>query len=114
MPSVRLPYEIVSPLRTARLVLRHMTDSDVDDIHSYQSREDVCRYLPYVPRTREEVAAKVAQFADARLLAGSWRSSAPRRRGGSSATSTSRSRAWRRPARRSAGRCIPTTSAADT
>src|SRR4051812_44867981 len=70
MPSVRLPYELVSPLRTARLVLRHMSDSDVDDIHAYQSREDVCRYLPYVPRTREEVAAEVAQFAEARLLAG--------------------------------------------
>jgi RimJ/RimL family protein N-acetyltransferase len=70
MPNVRLPYELVSPLRTARLVIRHMSESDVDDLHAYQSREDVCRYLPYVPRTREEVAAKVEKFAEARLLAG--------------------------------------------
>src|SRR5256885_1403973 len=44
--------------------------ADVGDIHAYQSREDVCRYLPYEPRSREEVAAKVAQFSQARVLAG--------------------------------------------
>jgi RimJ/RimL family protein N-acetyltransferase len=70
MPSVRLPYELPNPLRTARLVLRHMTDADVDDMHAYQSLPDVARYVPYDPRSREEVAAKVAQFAQARTLAG--------------------------------------------
>jgi RimJ/RimL family protein N-acetyltransferase len=70
MPSARLPHELASPLRTARLVLRHMTDSDVDDVHAYQSREDVCRYLPFVPRSRDEVADKVAEFAKALTLIG--------------------------------------------
>src|SRR5436190_1234172 len=56
MPDVRLPYSFPSPLRARRLVLRTMTPDDVDDIHAYQSREDVCRYLPFEPRTRDEVA----------------------------------------------------------
>jgi len=42
VPEVRLPYEFSAPLRTARLVLRTMTDDDVDDIYAYQSRADVC------------------------------------------------------------------------
>jgi RimJ/RimL family protein N-acetyltransferase len=70
VPDVRLPYEFPSPLRTARLVLRTMTPDDVDDIYSYQSREDVCRYLPFEPRTRDEVVAKVAKFSTALALHG--------------------------------------------
>jgi RimJ/RimL family protein N-acetyltransferase len=44
--------------------------ADVDDILAYQSREDVCRYLPFAPRTREEVAAKIAQYSQAVALRG--------------------------------------------
>jgi RimJ/RimL family protein N-acetyltransferase len=46
-----------------------MVESDVDAIHSYQSREDVCRYGPHEPRDRETVAEKVAQHAQATTLA---------------------------------------------
>jgi RimJ/RimL family protein N-acetyltransferase len=70
MPDVRLPYAFPSPLRTSRLVLRTMTPGDVDDIHAYQSREDVCRYLTFEPRTREQVAEKVAKYSAATVLAG--------------------------------------------
>jgi RimJ/RimL family protein N-acetyltransferase len=70
MPSVHLPYAFPGQLRTARLVLRTMTDADVDDIHAYQSRLDVCRYLPFEPRDRHEVAAKVAKYATALVLNG--------------------------------------------
>jgi RimJ/RimL family protein N-acetyltransferase len=70
MPELRLPHSFATPLRTARLVLRTMTAADVDDIHAYQSREDVCRYLPFAPRTRAEVAEKIAQFSQAIALAG--------------------------------------------
>ena len=46
------------PVRTERLVLRPIdTVGDVDAIHAYASREDVCRYIPWTPKTREEVAA---------------------------------------------------------
>jgi RimJ/RimL family protein N-acetyltransferase len=68
MPDVRLPYEFGASLRTDRLVLRTMTDDDVDDIHAYQSRVDVCRYFPFEPRTRDEVAEKVAKYSTALAL----------------------------------------------
>ena len=46
------------PVRTERLVLRPIDAvGDVDAIHAYASREDVCRYIPWTPRSREEVAA---------------------------------------------------------
>jgi RimJ/RimL family protein N-acetyltransferase len=68
-PSPNLPYEFTGPVRTDRLLLRAMAAADVDDIHAYQSREDVCRYLPFAPRTHAEVAAKVEQFSTALTLA---------------------------------------------
>jgi RimJ/RimL family protein N-acetyltransferase len=70
MREPRLPHSFDAPLRTARLVLRTMTAADVDDIHAYQSRADVCRYLPFAPRTRAEVAEKVDKFSQAIALAG--------------------------------------------
>jgi RimJ/RimL family protein N-acetyltransferase len=70
MSSVRLPYEFPAPLHTPRLVLRTMTDDDVDDIHAYQSRPDVCRYLPFEPRSRDEVAEKIAKYSTALVLSG--------------------------------------------
>jgi RimJ/RimL family protein N-acetyltransferase len=70
MPTVHLPYEFLAPVRTARLVLRAMTDDDVDDVHAYQSRPDVCRYLPFEPRARDEVLEKVAKYSTALVLSG--------------------------------------------
>jgi RimJ/RimL family protein N-acetyltransferase len=70
MPEPRLPYELTAPLRTERLVLRAMTAADVDDVHAYQSRDDVCRYMTFEPRTREEVAEKVDAFSKALTLTG--------------------------------------------
>src|SRR5476649_1837765 len=67
-PDHVLPYVFTGPLHTERLILRLMTEADLDDIHSYQSREDVCRYLLFEPRTREEVAEKVAAHARATTL----------------------------------------------
>jgi RimJ/RimL family protein N-acetyltransferase len=70
MPSVRLPFEFPSPVRTSRLLLRPMSGKDVDDIHAYQSIPDVCRYLTFGPRTREQVAEKVAKYSTAVVLHG--------------------------------------------
>jgi RimJ/RimL family protein N-acetyltransferase len=67
-PSLRLPYEFTAPVRTARLLIRTMALADVDDIHAYQSREDVSRYLPYLPRTRDEVVEKVTKFSAATVI----------------------------------------------
>lgn len=69
-PDVHLPYEFASPLRTERLVLRTMTPADVDDVYAYQSREEVCRYLMYEPRTHEQVEEKVVSYSRALALAG--------------------------------------------
>jgi RimJ/RimL family protein N-acetyltransferase len=66
---MRLPYEFAE-LRTERLLLRLMRESDVDDILVYQSNPDVCRYLMFEPRERAAVAAKVAQYSTATTLAG--------------------------------------------
>ena len=56
-------FEIREPLESERLLLRLETDADVDAIHAWQSRADVCRYLLYEPRDRATVAEKVAQDA---------------------------------------------------
>jgi RimJ/RimL family protein N-acetyltransferase len=49
------------PIRTERLLLRPLDPvGDVEAVHAYQSNPDVCRYIPYEPRTKEEVAAKLA------------------------------------------------------
>ena len=50
--------DLQPPIRTERLVLRAVDPvGDVDAVHAYASREDVCRFIPWTPRTRDEVAA---------------------------------------------------------
>jgi RimJ/RimL family protein N-acetyltransferase len=68
-PEHALPYVFSEPIHTERLRLRLMTVDDIDDVFAYHSREDVCRYLLFAPRTREEVAAKVEACAAATTLA---------------------------------------------
>jgi RimJ/RimL family protein N-acetyltransferase len=48
------------PIRTPRLLLRPLTAADADDLLVYQSDPDVCRYIPYEPRTRAEIATRLA------------------------------------------------------
>lgn len=49
------------PIETDRLTLRPMDPvSDVDAIYAYQSRYDVSRYVPFEPRSREEVAQRLS------------------------------------------------------
>nr|WP_277348421.1 GNAT family protein [Planctomonas sp. JC2975] len=56
-------------MQTERLTLRMMTVRDVDAVHSHESRDDVCRYLLYEPRTRDEVAEKIADWSTRTRLA---------------------------------------------
>jgi RimJ/RimL family protein N-acetyltransferase len=67
-PEPALPFVFDGPVRTERLTLRLMTLDDVDDILAYQSREDVCRYLLFEPRTRGEVVERVTRFSQATTL----------------------------------------------
>jgi RimJ/RimL family protein N-acetyltransferase len=66
MPN--LPYVVAAPIHTERLTLRLMTSDDIDDVYDYQSREDVCRYLLFEPRTLEKVVEKVDAFSKATTL----------------------------------------------
>jgi RimJ/RimL family protein N-acetyltransferase len=55
------------PIETERLLLRPLTPGDVEALHAYQSRPDVCRYIPYEPRSREEIAERLADPERTRL-----------------------------------------------
>lgn len=68
-PAARLPYTF-TPIRTERLLLRPMTLDDVDAVHAYQSRADVCEYLLFEPRDRDRVAELVAEHAERLTLGG--------------------------------------------
>ena len=50
--------ELEHPVRTERLLLRPIDAArDVDAVHAYASRDDVCHYIPWTPKTRDEVAS---------------------------------------------------------
>ncbi|MFF5096836.1 MULTISPECIES: GNAT family N-acetyltransferase [Actinosynnema] len=51
------------PIRTERLLLRPFTGADLDALHSWQSREDVVRYLYGGVRTLEESADQLMSRA---------------------------------------------------
>lgn len=48
------------PIDTERLSLRPLLPSDAEALHAYQSREDVCRYIPYEPRTMAQLTERLA------------------------------------------------------
>lgn len=49
------------PIETERLLIRPLDPGkDVEDVFAYQSLADVCRYIPYEPRTREQIAERLA------------------------------------------------------
>jgi RimJ/RimL family protein N-acetyltransferase len=54
-----IPYVFAGPIATERLVLRLLHPDDVDDVHSYQGRADVCEYLLYDAKSREKVAEDI-------------------------------------------------------
>jgi RimJ/RimL family protein N-acetyltransferase len=43
------------PIKTERLRLRPLNLDDLEDVYAYSSLEEVCRYIPYAPRSREDV-----------------------------------------------------------
>ncbi|GAA1963571.1 GNAT family protein [Nocardioides panacihumi] len=47
------------PIETERLLLRPLSPDDVDAVHAYQSLDEVCAYLPYEPRSRDEVEKRL-------------------------------------------------------
>ena len=63
------PFDWIEPIRTARLTLRPLHAGDLDDVHAYQSRAEVCQYLLYEPRSRDEVLERLQRYAVATRLA---------------------------------------------
>jgi RimJ/RimL family protein N-acetyltransferase len=49
------------PIRTSRLTLRPYEPSDLGFLHSMFGREDVCRYLPWMPMDLDQARAKLEQ-----------------------------------------------------
>ena len=49
------------PLSTERLLLRPLELGDAEAVHSYQSLPEFCRYVPYEPRSLDEVAERIAR-----------------------------------------------------
>ncbi len=54
----------VYPVSSARLLLRPLTEADVDDLVEYRSLPEVCRYVPFEPQSADDVIAR---------LNGAWR-----------------------------------------
>jgi RimJ/RimL family protein N-acetyltransferase len=53
------PFELRGPIETPRLRLRPFVTGDLDALFSYQSRDDVTRYLEWGARSRDEVRQSV-------------------------------------------------------
>jgi RimJ/RimL family protein N-acetyltransferase len=49
------------PIRTERLLVRPLTADDVDAVHAYRSIPEVCRYVPFEPMSKDEIAARTAR-----------------------------------------------------
>jgi RimJ/RimL family protein N-acetyltransferase len=48
------------PIATPRLLIRPLTAADAPAVYAYQSRPDVCRYIPYSPRTLDQVSERIS------------------------------------------------------
>lgn len=53
---MELPAILALPVRTERLVLRLFAPEDRDPLYAFHSDPDAVRYVPYPPRTRDQVA----------------------------------------------------------
>jgi aminoglycoside 6'-N-acetyltransferase len=53
----------LASLRTQRTTIRPLTSADTDAAHAYMSDPETCRYLLFEPRTREQVAEKIAEWS---------------------------------------------------
>jgi RimJ/RimL family protein N-acetyltransferase len=48
------------PIRGEQLLLRPLTGRDTEALLAYRGREDVCRYVPFEPMTREGITERLA------------------------------------------------------
>ena len=62
------PAELV--LETERLVLRPLTDDDVDQMTVYRGDPEVCRFLPFTPQTGDDIRARMGRMFGSTSLEG--------------------------------------------
>ncbi|MEV6597740.1 GNAT family protein [Actinoplanes sp. NPDC051346] len=55
-PELRPSY----PIRTDRLLLRPLTENDVDSLLAYRSIPELCRYVPFPPMDRQTILDRLA------------------------------------------------------
>ena len=71
-PALRLPFDMramdVEPLRTERMLLRPLAESDADDVYEYQRLAEVIRYIPWEERDRTEGREHTVKRARMRRL----------------------------------------------
>ncbi len=48
------------PVRSQRLLLRPLAIGDADALRAYRGREDVCRYVPFEPMSRDDIIERIA------------------------------------------------------
>jgi RimJ/RimL family protein N-acetyltransferase len=58
------------PIRTQRLILRPFAETDLEDLHAFQSRPEVARYLYWEPRDREQVRQALSNMVRGSSLTG--------------------------------------------
>ena len=57
-----------APLHTPRLTLRLFERHDVDDVHAWMSHAETVRYMPFEPRSLDEVAERIAFFGSRHVV----------------------------------------------
>jgi hypothetical protein len=60
---VGIPSQVAAshvPVRGQRLLLRPLAIGDADTLLAYRSREDVCRYVPFKPMSRNDIIERIA------------------------------------------------------
>jgi RimJ/RimL family protein N-acetyltransferase len=74
-PTARSPF-VLPPapaelaLETERLLIRPLTDDDVDAMVAYRGDPEVCRYLPFAPQTAADIRAGVGRLFGSLSLEG--------------------------------------------
>ena len=48
------------PVRTERLLLRPLSAGDADALLAYRGRDDVSRYVPFEPMSRDDILERIA------------------------------------------------------
>lgn len=69
-PFILPPAPAELRLETERLLLRPLTDADVEQMTVYRGDPAVCRYLPFTPQTAADIRARIGHMLGSTSLEG--------------------------------------------